>query len=608
MLAGLGAPPSPCHATRTLAPTERGVRLATAAPRQPPPRQKRRARPIAAAARAAAAAAAAAGAAAVRRKDGWPGPSSAQRHLAESAQSVPRVDGAALAEDWDRSEPLCLQGLTADWSITRQQMEASKAIFRLRRSSTLHEHGYAGPMEREVTLAEYFQDALQGTDAVIFENDFLGQAPVGQGFLVPKVLQDIHGKPLFSAGRQDTGVGLHRHNESWLAQIEGRKAWILVPPDSPRPTEKAPWQYFSERPGRSQVCVVLPGEILFVPRGWWHGTWNLDDSFAVGWEAAEFPSEAVAAVLKNDSDALQRLEGEERLWALELCARSGNLEMLKQLHAFGSRVPPARATGRMEPVGPEQAPAVAIAAARSGQVPILDFLASSGLEEMMLLHRHWWLPASGCRGTTALHEAASCGHVAAVRWLLQHGEAETVAEEDDAGCVALHLAATHGQHLALKALLHARCHPDTVHEASGTTALHQAAFGGHAPAAAVLLSARAAVNAGDALQQTPLHYAALRGHCDVLRVLLEHKAQVNCADLRRKTPLHHCAEGFQLQREVLVPLVSASPASLDRNLPALQLLLAARAELRQVDQDGRTACELALAAGHTDVVALLTPA
>lgn len=30
--------------------------------------------------------------------------------------------------------------------------------------------------------------------------------------------------------------------------------------------------------------------------------------------------------------------------------------------------------------------------------------------------------------------------------------------------------------------------------------------------------------------------------------------------------------------------------------------------LTQVDQDGRTACELALAAGHTDVVALLTPA
>ena len=38
---------------------------------------------------------------------------------------------------------------------------------------------------------------------------------------------------------------------------------------------------------------------------------------------------------------------------------------------FGSRVPPeARATGpRMEPVSPEQAPSVAIAAARSGQVP-----------------------------------------------------------------------------------------------------------------------------------------------------------------------------------------------------------------------------------------------
>ena len=49
------------------------------------------------------------------------------------------------------------------------------------------------------------------------------------GFAVPELLAGIHGAPIFSVGRKDTGVGFHRHSATWLAQLQGRKLWLLVP-------------------------------------------------------------------------------------------------------------------------------------------------------------------------------------------------------------------------------------------------------------------------------------------------------------------------------------------------------------------------------------------
>lgn len=95
--------------------------------------------------------------------------------------------------------------------------------FRLRKASTLHEYGFVAPAEGRSSLKEYFEtEGSEVKDQVIFENDFLSGCEVKAPFI--EALRFVHGKPIFSAARAETGVRMHRHNESWLAQLKGRKA------------------------------------------------------------------------------------------------------------------------------------------------------------------------------------------------------------------------------------------------------------------------------------------------------------------------------------------------------------------------------------------------
>ena len=34
---------------------------------------------------------------------------------------------------------------------------------------------------------------------------------------------------MISIGINNTGSGLHRHDQNWVAQMVGRKVWLLVP-------------------------------------------------------------------------------------------------------------------------------------------------------------------------------------------------------------------------------------------------------------------------------------------------------------------------------------------------------------------------------------------
>jgi len=83
--------------------------------------------------------------------------------------------------------------------------------------------------------------------------------------------------------------------------------------------------------------------------------------------------------------------------------------------------------------------------------------------------------------------------------------------------------------------------PKRAQENLGLTPLMHAALGGHAATCALLVTARAEVNAVDEDRMRPLHFAAKAGSLDVFKLLLCARADANCQDTDGLTPLAQLA-------------------------------------------------------------------
>lgn len=107
----------------------------------------------------------------------------------------------------------------------------------------------------------------------------------------------------------------------------------------------------------------------------------------------------------------------------------------------------------------------------------------------------------------------------------------------------------------------------------GFTALHLAAFFGHANIAAELLRGGADVGAvsRNPLGVQPLHSAAAGGHTDVVRVLLDHGADPNARQEGGFAPIHSAAQ--------------------HGNEELYDLLVAAGADPEAATDDGRTVAD-----------------
>ena len=87
---------------------------------------------------------------------------------------------------------------------------------------------------------------------------------------------------------------------AWNAVLSGKKKWILFPPHVVPPgvhasenelhvaTSVSLIEWFlnfydetKEMEVRPRECVVEAGEVIFVPRGWWHLVINLEESVAL---------------------------------------------------------------------------------------------------------------------------------------------------------------------------------------------------------------------------------------------------------------------------------------------------------------------------------------
>eukprot|EP00931_Biecheleriopsis_adriatica_P047660 TRINITY_DN27496_c0_g2_i1.p1 TRINITY_DN27496_c0_g2~~TRINITY_DN27496_c0_g2_i1.p1 ORF type:complete len:186 (+),score=32.56 TRINITY_DN27496_c0_g2_i1:24-560(+) len=87
----------------------------------------------------------------------------------------------------------------------------------------------------------------------------------------------------------------------------------------------------------------------------------------------------------------------------------------------------------------------------------------------------------------------------------------------------------------VKSMLH-QVSPASPNE-SGSTPLHEAAYGGHLEVCELLLAARAEANEQDKWGASALHHAASRGHQAVVQLLLAHKADVNAMNYQSRMPM-----------------------------------------------------------------------
>ncbi|KAG5475368.1 hypothetical protein LSCM1_03481 [Leishmania martiniquensis] len=106
------------------------------------------------------------------------------------------------------------------------------------------------------------------------------------------------------AGPQRAGSSFHvdpNYTSAWNANMTGRKRWLLFPPGATPPgvlpsadmTEVATpvslteWllNYYDASLQQLQhcgyECICEPGDIMFIPCGWWHFVINLEDSIAI---------------------------------------------------------------------------------------------------------------------------------------------------------------------------------------------------------------------------------------------------------------------------------------------------------------------------------------
>ncbi len=194
-------------------------------------------------------------------------------------------------------------------------------------------------------------------------------------------------------------------------------------------------------------------------------------------------------------------------------------------------------------------------------------------------------------GVTPLGIACAAGNWRLARFLLERGaKPEPHAIEPHAATPAL-LPAAGGEEddvAGVQLLLKHKARVDA-RDAQGRSALHEAAFAGHAGIIAALLAAGADVRACDTHGRTPLLDAARGGRLAALEALVAARAEVAVAD----------AEG----RGALALACVAEQAS----PPLIQRLLELGADPEHVDRDGKRAIDLAAEAGRWALVSALDP-
>jgi cytohesin len=221
----------------------------------------------------------------------------------------------------------------------------------------------------------------------------------------------------------------------------------------------------------------------------------------------------------------------------------------------------------------------------------------------------------------SLHVAVRAGDLDKVRELLAAGH--KVNDRDPLGGTPLHDAAWGGHADIALLLLDAGAEVDAPHQdinaahaESGSTPLHYAILTNRLAMVKLLASRGADLKRRHRMSSTALHLAASRGHREIVEFLLANQAEVDAEDASGATPLDEAAWKGNTSIVELLLKAGANPrhqirdtrvtplheAAARGHLDSVRLLVVAGADIDAKDSHGLTALEEALQQRHTPVV------
>jgi hypothetical protein len=265
-----------------------------------------------------------------------------------------------LSEYEEKNIPVVVKGATTFWPASQKWdkdylLEQTKDV-------TFRATSAVAPLPAQFTMESYSQycdSATEEAPLYLFDrtfaescptllNDFAGPLKNSCPFFDDEA---AHGHDLFSLlgsgkrpdhrwliiGPKRSGSSFHidpNATHAWNAPIRGRKRWIFYPPgvsppgvfpssngdDVIMPISLAEWflshwnDHVKQRsnPDKSKrplECTVKPGEILFVPHGWWHCVLNLDDGMSVALTQNYVSKSNLSDVLRFLSQRPQQISG-----------------------------------------------------------------------------------------------------------------------------------------------------------------------------------------------------------------------------------------------------------------------------------------------------------